>query len=230
MEIINRKETWLSFESLMKIKKDFPYRKTFNFDGRFINQAHEYYQTCPRRGKVINTGIYGSLLRADALKIYELSYFSPGNVLDLGTNRGLSSSIMYLALKAAKKPFEVHTIDISANCQNQAKKSHNRHLSGHNIQYHLCDASKYIEQARKQNQKFGFVFIDHAHTYDAVYSVCQLLGEVLLPGAFCLFHDFTDKRNKTSFGVFKGIEEGLPKEHFEFYGSFGCAGLYRLKG
>jgi hypothetical protein len=46
-----------------------------------------------------------------------------------------------------------------------------------------------------------------------------------------LFHDFNDYRNfedSSSYGVFSAANEGLG-EAFEFYGGFGCTGVFRLK-
>lgn len=37
---------------------------------------------------IINIGIDGWLLLADAMKLYELTYFCPGDVIELGTYRG----------------------------------------------------------------------------------------------------------------------------------------------
>jgi hypothetical protein len=45
----------------------------------------------------------------------------------------------------------------------------------------------------------------------------------MVPGAFCLFHDYNDPRNLPgieSYGVYQGVRDGLPKDEFDFF--IGC--------
>ena len=55
----------------------------------------------------------------------------------------------------------------------------------------------------------------------------------MLPGAFCLFHDWLDARNfepdEADYGVFGATRDGLDPAEFEFYGVFGVAGLFRRR-
>jgi hypothetical protein len=47
-----------------------------------------------------------------------------------------------------------------------------------------------------------------------------------------LFHAFPVARialNDPEYGVFQGVGEGLPEKQFEFWGCFGCTGLYRKR-
>ena len=59
----------------------------------------------------------------------------------------------------------------------------------------------------------------------------ERLADVLWPGAFCLFHDFNDFRNADpayeDYGVYQGVADGLQQGRFEFWGIYGCCGLYR---
>src|SRR4249920_3794215 len=70
-----------------------PYVRTFNFPGEFINEEHRALASNIRSDGMIDIGVEGWLLAADALKLYELVYFCGGDVLELGTYRGLSTSI-----------------------------------------------------------------------------------------------------------------------------------------
>jgi len=76
------------------------------------------------------------------------------------------------------------------------------------------------------------VFVDHSHSYEAVYGVCRELGTVLSKGGFCFFHDFNDARNRDTedkdYGVYQAVVGGLNPEEFEFCGVYGCAALYRF--
>jgi hypothetical protein len=81
------------------------------------------------------------------------------------------------------------------------------------------------------HKQFGFIFIDHSHAYTPVYEVCRALDGLVTLGGFCLFHDFNDIRNRDrndiDHGVYQAVRDGLDKERFEFYGIYGCSGLYR---
>ena len=75
-----------------------PYSKTFDFPGSGATDFHAYLAHPPlgRSGVPFNIdlGIDGYLQIGDARKIYELAFFTPGDVLELGTHYGLSASII----------------------------------------------------------------------------------------------------------------------------------------
>jgi hypothetical protein len=47
---------------------------------------------------LIDLGIEGFLHKAEALKLYEMGYYAKGDILELGTHKGLSTSILAHAL------------------------------------------------------------------------------------------------------------------------------------
>ena len=53
------------------------------------------------------------------------------------------------------------------------------------------------------------------------------------PG-FALFHDFNDPRNSmeevADYGVYQGVMDGLRTDRWEFWGIYGCTGLFRRIG
>jgi len=61
---------------------DMPFRPTFSYAGGFINPEHAAFATCPTRHGMIDVGIDGWLLPADALKLYEMAYFCGGDCLN----------------------------------------------------------------------------------------------------------------------------------------------------
>jgi hypothetical protein len=60
-----------------------------------------------------------------------------------------------------------------------------------------------------------------------------MLPAIVGSGGFCLFHDFNDRRNEDpdepDYGVHRAVADGLDPESFEFYGIYGCSGLYRAR-
>jgi hypothetical protein len=200
-------DTFLPLEELGKASR--PYLPTHAFGGPFINESHRFYSTCPSKdGMLIDVGVVGWLLRADALKLYELAYFAPGDILEIGCSHGLSTSIIARAVIDSGLPRRIDTIDLDPTCVT-------RELAG-------------------AGRTFAFVFIDHHHSYRPVFDVCVELASLTAPGALCLFHDYNDPRNadpaNEDFGVYQAVQEGLPAADFEFHGIFGCTGLYRRRG
>jgi len=225
------KNTFLELDSLDS--KKFPYQPTFDFPGPFINRSHEYYSNCPLQdnGESISIGIRGGLSRVDALKLYEIAYFVHGDVLELGSSRGLSALVLLNAIKDSGTNRALYSVDIKPECIELTRKNID-HLGLDHL-FQICDdAGRAISQLAKKGKKFDFVFIDHSHAYKPVFDVCQELPKVLNPQAFCLFHDFNTKRNadpaNEDYKVYQALRDGLSPD-FEFYGIFRSAALYRFE-
>ena len=78
--------SWLTLE---QTRADFrfraPYRKTYPFPGPFIDAPHAALAAAKTQAGMIDIGIPGWLLPADACKLYEMAYFAAGDCLELGT-------------------------------------------------------------------------------------------------------------------------------------------------
>ena len=209
------------------------YQKTYNFDGHYINKNHKYYAACPLiDGTLIDIGINGWLRRADALKIYELAYFSSAPVLEFGSYQGLSTSILSQANYDSGLKKEIHTIEINDAFLQISKQNLEMRGLEKNVFFHLSDSSNFLKKLTEDYKKFGFVFIDHSHEYQPVLEVCKSLPNLLTDGGFCLFHDYisrdTFNLETKDFKVFQAVNDGLDKKIFRFYGFFGCTALFRM--
>lgn len=246
------------------------YKKTHDFAGDFINEDHKWWSQCPARSEKSDIvgirprpkigsepnddsqydvrDVYGSLRRADALKIYELAYFTQGYVLDIGTSFGLSCSISANAIENAGSGALIDTVDLDAKTNVFAQASVARVPGSQRVKFHLMDATEFLKNFIDDGRVADFVFVDHAHTYSAVRDAAQLMDQVVAPGGFVLFHDYNDWRNSDPndpaystywarvgpdrmeayavFGVYSGVHDGL-SENFAFHGAFGCTGLFR---
>lgn len=232
-------DTFLSMHELGSVIP--PYRPNFDFSGPFIDKWHKKISKYPLKkgmqqiqiknrplfGKIIR----GSLLREDALKLYEMAYFASGDILELGPLHGLSTSILARANQKSAYPRHIYTIDLDPSCI-KSTSVNLRSLGLHKHVTATCeDAVAAIRRFIAEGKHFDFVFIDHSHAYDPVYDVCRLLGRVIVAGGFCQFHDFNDPRNRDpnnkNYGVYQAVMDGLEKRDFEFYGIYGCTALYR---
>jgi len=232
-----------SFITVDKLGSKYPeYRPTFEFGGMYINTSHQYYSTCPVRDGILiqiknrpwlGSVIEGWLRREDALKLYEIAYFVTHDILELGSYYGLSTCILSEANKESPFRKRIYSIDLNPACVRQTERNLRSRGLRKDVTTICSDATIAIRTFIDEGKKFEFVFVDHSHAYEPVYEVCRELGKIVVRGGFCLFHDFNDPRNRDSanedYGVYQAVIAGLPADVFEFYGIFGCSGLFRMK-
>ncbi|QDU10390.1 class I SAM-dependent methyltransferase [Gimesia aquarii] len=233
-------ETYMTIEELGASCPD--YHPTFDFSTTYIDSSHEFFANCPvKNGTLIqvkNSGwrlrkfIPGWLHRADALKLYELAYFVRGDILELGSYRGLSTTILAEAAQHSPSPKHIYSVDMSLKCVKRTRSNLRRKGLQQGVTTICDEGTNAVRNFKAEGRQFEFAFIDHSHAYDPVYSVCRELDTVMQPGGFCLFHDFNDPRNRESdnrdYGVYQAVTEGLDPAKFEFYGIYGCTALYRV--
>jgi SAM-dependent methyltransferase len=217
------------------------YAPTYDFALPFIDRAHGDIAGYPlldgtliqmKNRRWLGRTIPGWLRREDALKLYELGYFARGDVLELGSYHGLSTAILARAARNSPNPKHVESVDRDPARTKAARKNLGRLGLLSQVTARSADAAMAVREHAANQRQFGLVFIDHSHAYGPVYEVCQALDRVVAPGGFCLFHDFNDSRNRDphddDYRVFQAVRDGLNPQRFEFYGIYGCTGLYRL--
>jgi predicted O-methyltransferase YrrM len=213
------------------------YRKTFEFPDDFIDSNHRRIATAPMgrldNPLLIDLGIDGFLSTSDALKIYEMAYFSEGDVLELGTHRGLSTSIIASALDA-KRRGRIATVDLDQDAKRLASKNIKGKPGARRVSFMFGDAAEVMDRLIAKRAKFGFIFVDHWHGYDATRDAAERSKQLLLPGGFILFHDYTDLGNADPnhpYGVYQAVRDVIVADpRFEFYCVSGCCGLFRFSG
>lgn len=231
-------QSWLSIDELgSRIP---PYSPTYDFFPPFIDQAHNDIANYPLQDGVLiqmrnrrwfTKVIPGWLRREDALKLYELSFYADGDILELGSYHGLSTAIIAQACRNSPTSKHVDSIDFHPACRKATKNNlKSLGLLGY-VTARSADAVVAVREYVANHKQFAFIFIDHSHSYTPVYEVCQVLDRLTTLGGFCLFHDFNDIRNRDpnnrNYGVYQAVMDGMNKELFEFYGIYGCTGLYR---
>lgn len=223
--------TLITLENLGKIWH--PFIPTYSYPGTYLNRRHRVFAECPLHEGLIDIGIKGYLLPDDALKLYELAYFARGDVLELGCYHGLSTHILASAISDSGARKKLVAVDLHPRALVIAgalleKDQYDR------FSYFRCgDATSVCKELVGERRCFDLVFIDHSHTYEAVASVCKVLGDLVSPGGMCLFHDYNNEwnadPNNHEYGVWQAVHDNLSTELFEFYGSYGCTGLFRRK-
>jgi predicted O-methyltransferase YrrM len=216
------------------------YQHTFPFAGEFIDAEQARIASAPlgRMGiaRCIDLGIDGYLTRDEALKLYEIARFARGDILELGTFRGLSTSIMARALHARGSD-RLETVDLASDDNvddySIARSNLARVFGGDRVTFQLCGATERLRQLTLLGRKFGFIFIDHYHGYNSTREAASSLPYVLDAGSFALFHDFLDPANLDPdhpYGVYQAcLDTVCENDDFKFCGCYGSAALFRFR-
>jgi len=213
----------------------FPYRPTLSAND-FIDEKHRDIAEA-KTGKMgisicIDIGIEGYLLHGDAMKLYEMAALGQGDILELGTHRGLSTSIMAEAISNRDNGI-IETVDIDLCSNIIARDNITGRKGAERVNFVVMDATRRMDELIRMGRKFGFVFIDHWHGYEATYEAAERLDKLLLDDGYVLFHDALDPGNADPnhpYGVFTAIEDTIGKDsRFTFFGNFGCCSLYHFK-
>ena len=231
--VISYADTWMSLDALGQER---PYHPTYESFGVAIDDFHAYLANCPLDGIVIKLGLAGWLQRADALKLYELGYFANGDILEFGTYCGLSTFILAKAIQSSGRRAHIVTMELDPRVTMLAKRNLASRSVDSFVDFREGDANATCSKLIAEGRKFSFAFIDHSHAYEPMVLACERLAQLLTVGSFCLFHDFNDPRNtatpgvgesENQYGVYAAVQSALDRKQFEFYGIFGCCGLYR---
>lgn len=232
--IVRHPESWVGFDEFDRVP--LPYRPTYAEFGDLIDASHRALADAPVKGPLIDIGVPGWLRVEDALKLYELAYFCRENILELGTNRGLSTSIMASAVLSSANDVGITTIELDPQLSAAARRNLEDRALDRPVTFVAAEASAALDGMMASKQRFGLSFVDHSHTYEAVAQACRSLRLLIAPGGFVVFHDFVDRRNTRrrnvgdagdEYGVYAAVQDALPAMEFEFCGCYGCCGVFR---
>lgn len=227
-----------SYLTLEEVGSRFPpYLPTYRFAGNAINANHRRLANAPLHDGLIalknghGTRVTGWLRPEDARKLYELAYYAPGDILELGAYHGLSTLILAQAAHDASRRKNVYSVDLDLEALLQADANLRSLKRRREVSFVCENAVTFVQAMTQIRKRFSFVFVDHSHAYQLVRDVCQELRHIVTPGGFCLFHDFNDVRNRdeadADYGVYQAVVGELLPSSFEFYGIYGCTALYR---
>ena len=221
-------------ETAAERRFDMPYRKTFAFDGETLSAQHAALAAQLHPTGMIDIGVEGWLLPADALKLYEMAYLCPGDILELGAYRGLSATVMNRACNEVGRQCTIISIDLDPVSVEASRAQLAAEPGGERAMFFIDDGASATRNLAAIKRQFGFAFIDHSHRYEHVHDACQILHRVVAVGGFALFHDFNDPRNSREdvpdYGVYQGAMDGLRADRWAFWGIYGCTGLFRRIG
>ena len=188
--------------------------------------GHRLIAGWPVAGGLVATEPRGFLRPADALTLHDIARHGSGNVLELGSAWGLSTTILCRAVKA-RGGGKVVSCEIDPEFQRLASAAVRKLHLGRWHEMRGGDGTDLLRQAAARGEGFSAIFIDHDHGLDASLQACSLLPGLLAPGGFMLFHDFNDRLNETGeYGVYEAVCRML-RDHpdLALYGIPGCCAL-----
>jgi predicted O-methyltransferase YrrM len=213
---------------------DMPFRKTYSYDGDYLTDRHKQLASRLHPSGMIDIGIEGWLLPADVLKLYEMAYCCGGDLLELGSYKGLSATVMNDACNDSGQSNVIVSVDLNPTAIELSRAQLHNMMGGERVHFFQDDAGAAVRNLAAIKRQFRFAFVDHSHRYDHVLDACQQLHRVVEVDGFALFHDFNDPRNiveaETDYGVYQGVMDGLRADRWDFWGIYGCTGLFRRIG
>lgn len=145
---------------------------------------------CDRNPSVARVCAKASVTFARAIVIYRLvRIFKPLNVLELGTNVGISSAYLASALKLNNNGGKLITIEASPHRIAVAKNVHNN-LQLRNISYAQGTFYETLPGILKHNN-FQAAFIDGHHQFHPTLDYFDLIYRKLDPDSVVVFDDIT---------------------------------------
>jgi predicted O-methyltransferase YrrM len=234
LPIIYRKETKVE---LFEVGASRPFVKTFQYDGDCINAYHCALANAPVGGMgipfCIDIGLEGYLDRSEAMKLYELSYFAEGDVLELGTFRGLSASIFARSLEDSGSGGRLDTCDINQAWSDLAKQKIASLPGADRVTFHVKDAAVLMDELKAAGRQFGIIFIDHWHGYDTTRVALERTPPILRSGGFVIMHDYNDPHTlmpEHPHKVFQAVHDTIGVDsRFEFICVVASIAVYRKK-
>jgi predicted O-methyltransferase YrrM len=239
-----------------------PYQPTHDFSGELLSAMHTRLANAPSQQQILmrlrepgrfrralslrlrdgavdtrnllrfGATVPGWLMHADALKLYEMAWFSDGDILELGCYHGLSTMIMAQAVRDRGSASRIFSVDLDPGSLAATLRTLRTHNLADRATLYCSDAAQAVHDFARQQSRFAFAFVDHSHRYEHVLPVCQALPSALAPGAFVLFHDYNNPHNRDDkqihYQVYQAVNDGLDRDRFSFCGIYGCTALYQF--
>ncbi|MGY4377907.1 hypothetical protein ACVWZ3_005546 [Bradyrhizobium sp. i1.3.6] len=120
-----------------------------DYSGDIINASHQHLADAPLGHQgvefLIELGITGYLRRGDALKLYDLAFRAPGDILEAGTNKGLSTSILAQAVHD-RGHGSIETIELDRENSSEAERNLTGRPGSERVTFTVSDATRRMSE------------------------------------------------------------------------------------
>jgi cephalosporin hydroxylase len=176
--------------------------------------------------------ISGWTWRADLQTLFELAYYSPGDVLEIGYNCGRSTVAIAMGLREANdQERELVTLD-HMRCPEVVRRHLKRIYPPKLTSVIRMESTKFLKKDKRQ---YGFVFVDGGHRTEQVTAELKLLHSKIVRGGFLACHDcYTHRDNpnplesqKRVIGwVQAAVKQSISDDDWAFWGRYGACGVW----
>jgi predicted O-methyltransferase YrrM len=193
---------------------DRSYAPTYDFGAPDLGERHRGAEESVR-------DVPGWMVPEDAMKLYELAYFAPGPILEIGAFHGKSAILMSKAARDGATGATVLSVDVDAQALNAARTQAAAHGVTDGIVFFRGSVGALLRTA--SGLRPGLVFIDGDHSRAGVLSDLEALRPRVPDGALLLFHDYY---RTPEMSVPDAVEESWVPAECDFGGAFGSCGLF----
>jgi Methyltransferase domain len=211
-----------AFRALPAKTSGFEYEPSYAFGDDRIDRDHA-------RALELVGDVPGWLRAEDALKLYELAYFAPGPILEIGGYRGKSTCLMALAVRASGRGTPIISIDVDPEAQAATRSAARRHA----VDEHLLLVRGTAQSFFRANRSVvcALIFVDGDHSYAGVSRDLASLQPHLADSGLLLLHDYNDGRNAvgedSEIDVVRAVADSWVAAQCAFAGVFGACGLFQ---
>lgn len=218
-----------AFPNLGLIGRVFPaYQPLFASTEDYVDPGHAALAALPAEGGLLRASTPGFLRHADALVLYELAWHAAGDILELGSAWGLSTTVLCRAACNARRGVRVASVEIAPEFQQATSQAVEALGLKRQLDARPGAADAVMDRLHVDGRTFSVAFVDHDHSLGAVRGACRRLAALLRPGGVAVFHDFNDSRNisePATYGVYRAVAEMVQAPDWRYLGVLGCCAL-----
>ena len=194
---------------------DRSYGPTFDFGAPDLGERHLGAEEGVR-------GVPGWMLPEDGLKLYELAYFAPGPILEIGAYHGKSAILMCNAARDGGTGATVLSVDVDRHALEAARAQAARHGVTDGIVF-FCGSVGALLQDGIRAAARARVHRRRPLAHQEVLRDLEALERRVPDGALLLFHDYY---RTPEMSVPDAVAESWVPADCEFGGAFGACGLF----
>jgi predicted O-methyltransferase YrrM len=202
-------------------KLDSGYAPSYEIPGNDLGDFHRSVGEAVR-------DIPGWLHEEDTRKLYELAFFSPGPILEIGTWCGKSAAVLAYGARDGGRNAPIFSVDVNESRLDQARIELSQRGFAASVTLVHGTVKAFL------NAVAGFeprlVFVDGNHSLRGVLRDLAALESRVPQGALLLFHDFSGARNDDphdrGYEVARAVARSWVQRDCDFGGVFGLSGLF----
>ncbi|MGH2953106.1 MAG: class I SAM-dependent methyltransferase [Solirubrobacterales bacterium] len=172
-------------------------------------------------------GLEGLGYPEDSQKLYELAWFSPGDVVEIGTFRGRAAATMAMALETASNPARVISLDIDATALEHTASGLAAAGLAHRVTLARGTADTVL--SRMPELRPGLVFVDGDHSYRGVMRDLTAIEPLVPNGSIVVLHDYEGYTAEDPYfrhRVPEAAGDSWLASECDFLGRFGLCGTF----